>query len=51
MSDPTPERIENEADEYTPEGPESPDTGTVYEHTTGEPAVTPNDETVEEEEL
>lgn len=50
MSEPTPEQVENEADEYTPDEPESPDTGTVYEGATGEPAITPNDTTDDEEE-
>ncbi|MBC9734398.1 hypothetical protein [Nocardioides marmotae] len=50
MSESNPEQVENEADEYAPEEPESPDTGTVYEGATGEPAATPNDETPDEEE-
>ncbi|MDN4171569.1 hypothetical protein QWY28_01290 [Nocardioides sp. SOB77] len=50
MSESTPEQVENEADEYAPDEPESPDTGTVYEGATGEPALTPNDTTPDEEE-
>ncbi|MDN4159941.1 hypothetical protein [Nocardioides abyssi] len=50
MSDNTPEKIENEADEHVPDEPESAETGTVYEGATGEPAVTPNDVTTDEEE-
>jgi len=50
MSESTPEQIENEADEYTPDEPESTETGTVYEGVTGEPAVTPHDTTLDEEE-
>lgn len=51
MSETSPEQAVNEADEYAPDEPESPDTGTVYEAATGEPEVTPNDETPDEEEL
>ena len=50
MSEHRPEQVENEADEYAPDEPESPDTGTVYEGATGGPALTPNDTTPDGEE-
>ncbi|WP_435744455.1 hypothetical protein [Nocardioides sp. SYSU DS0663] len=48
--DPPPTDEAADPTSYAPQEPASDETGTVYERATGEPAVTPADELVDDEE-